>query len=201
VSICASIASCVDNNSRKQPVKNTADYNFAAPKNWAVEKIPFPIEFAPRIPYKGFEDLRFTPGWEHTTSDEHWSYIFLWWLDGKIDTDSAILKKHLEDYYSGLLSKNITQRRIPSSKVIHPTATIIKAETESGDVETFRGTIRMLDYLDITFPAVTLNCAVHKKYCQAHTAIIFEISPQPIGHKVWHQLDELQESFKCSHTE
>jgi hypothetical protein len=193
------IASCIscNNNSGKKPVKQAAEYKFEVPKGWATEKIPFPIVFAPQIPYKGFEVLRFTPGWEFTTSEEHWSYSFLWWLDGDIKLDTAVLKEHLSNYYFGLLSQNTRQRHIPANKVIHPTTTITRAKTENGDAETYTGTITMLDYLDLSFPVLTLKCVIHKKVCKTHTGILFEISPQPFGHKVWQQLNHLETSFQC----
>ncbi len=199
--VFAGITSCHNSTSQKPLAKRTAEYKFDAPKGWAVERIPFPIVFAPQIPYKGFEDLRFTPGWEYTTSDEHWSYTFLWWLEGKVDVDSSVLKQHLDDYYFGLLSQNVSKRSIPANKVFRPVATITKIKTDSGDTKTYQGTIKMLDYLDLTFPALMLNCVIHKKDCNAHTAFIFEISPQPFGHTVWKQLNELNASFKCSSTE
>lgn len=36
-----------------------------------------------------------------------------------------------------------------------------------------------------------------KSECGKHTAIIFEISPQPLGHRVWEQLNQLEEGFLC----
>jgi hypothetical protein len=40
-----------------------APYIFPLPQNWGTEKINFPITFAPKIAFKGVEELRFTPGW------------------------------------------------------------------------------------------------------------------------------------------
>jgi hypothetical protein len=196
--VCAALLiSCGSSNSKKKLTKQVAEYKFDVPKGWVPEKIPFPIEFATQIPYKGFEDLRFTPGWEHTSSQEHWSYTFLWWVEGAVKLDTATLKEHLDNYYFGLLSRNVRERHIPSNKVIRPTATITKVETETNDTETYRGTITILDYLNITYPALTLNCIIHKKECDKHTAIIFEMSPQPFGHKVWQQLNQIEEGFTC----
>lgn len=187
---------CQSSNSRKKLTKQAADYKFDVPKGWGIEKIHFPIEFAPQIPYKGFEDLRFTPGWEHTTSEEHLSYTFLWWLEGAIKVDTAVLKEHLDNYYFGLLLRNVRERHIPANKVIRPTATITKVETEADDTETYTGTITVLDYLNMAYPALILNCIIHLKGCNKYTAIIFEISP-PLGHKIWQQLNQLEEGFVC----
>lgn len=196
--LAGSIISCKDHQQTKKPAQPSTGYTFDIPKGWHSERIPFPIEFAPQIPYRGFEDLRFPPGWEFTTSDEHWSYTFLWWLDGAVQLDTAVLKGYLDNYYSGLLAQNVKKRLAAAKEIIHPNATITKAATANGDAETFAGTIAMPDYLDVTFPTLTLNCVIHQKDCGTHTAVIFEVSPQPAGHRVWQQLNQLEEGFKCN---
>lgn len=195
--ICTSIISCDSNSHKQKTIKPAAEYNFDVPKGWTVEKFPFPVAFAPKIPYKGFEDLRFTPGWESTVSDQHWSYTFLWWLEGDVKTDSAVLNEHLKYYYFGLLNSNVTARHIPVDKVIQPVVTIRKTSTDSADAETYTGTIKMINYLDLTFSTITLNCVIHKRDCNAHTAILFQLSPKPLQDKVWQQLYEVKDSFKC----
>src|SRR4030095_5077344 len=100
-----SLISCIrnkpENNDKKEPV---AAYTFIQPDNWQEEHIQFPISFAPQIPYSGVEELRFAPGWAVSTSDEYWSYTFLWWLEGKPSIDKDSLQKNLTFYYSGLLA-------------------------------------------------------------------------------------------------
>ncbi|MGH2566055.1 MAG: hypothetical protein ACRDE5_16170, partial [Ginsengibacter sp.] len=78
----------------------TAPYDFAVPTGWTTEHFSLPPDFAAQIPYKGVEDLRFTPGWGDTTSAEHWTYAFLWWLDGIAKIDESILEQNLKQYYS-----------------------------------------------------------------------------------------------------
>jgi hypothetical protein len=34
----------------------------SAPKGWRFERIDFPLPFAPDLPHRGFEELRFAPG-------------------------------------------------------------------------------------------------------------------------------------------
>lgn len=114
-----------------------APYNFGLPKGWAEERIAFPIDFAPQVNYTGFENLRFAPGWEFTTSEEHWAYAFLWWLDGKPVLDKTILENNLTSYYTGLVGRNIKERHIPASKVVPVAATLQKTNTRSGDIETY----------------------------------------------------------------
>lgn len=46
-----------------------APYQLPVPKDWTIERFLIPISFAPQIPYKGVEDIRFTPGWGKVDSD------------------------------------------------------------------------------------------------------------------------------------
>src|SRR5829696_1417230 len=68
-----------------------APYYLSIPKDWTIERFLIPIAFAPQIPYKGVEDIRFTPGWAKAKSEDYWSYAFLWYLDGEVKTDAKTL--------------------------------------------------------------------------------------------------------------
>lgn len=189
--------SCNDNAQKTAVKKDVFGYEFSVPAGWQEEKIAFPIDFAPQIVYTGVENLRFMPGWSSTNSEEHWSYIFLWWLDGTPSIDAQVLQENLKAYYTGLVGRNIKKRFIPADKVTPVVATIKKTGTSTGDIETYSGAILITDYLDVQFNPITLNCAIHKKNCGAHTALIFEISPKGFDHKNWETLNKLQEGFKC----
>jgi len=175
----------------------TAPYKLSVPENWGTEHFAFPIEFAPNIPYKGVEDLRFAPGWGDTTSAEHWTYSYLWWLEGKPAIDAANLQNYLKSYYDGLVGRNIISRKIPSHKIVLTKVSIKKLKTENGDVETYSGTISMLNYLKQQ--PIVLNCMIHVKDCspQNHTGVYVEISPQALNHSVWKQLNDIGGSFEC----
>ena len=173
------------------------DYTLAVPNGWTTEQFSFPIEFAPKIPYRGQEDLRFAPGWADPASEEHWSYAFLWWLERSPMVDANTLEEHLKAYYTGLVGRNITQRRIPSNKVIPVTTRFKKAKTADNDIATYSGTIRMLDYH--AQRPITLNCQVHVRSCkkQRRTAVFFEVSPKPEKHPVWKTFGEVWNNFSC----
>ena len=55
--------------SYSQEIKTDSLYTLPAPAHWGIERFPIPIGFAQQIPYKGMEDIRFTPGWAKATSD------------------------------------------------------------------------------------------------------------------------------------
>jgi hypothetical protein len=78
-----------------------APYSLPVPKEWAIERFLIPIGFAPQIPYKGVEDIRFAPGWAKVKSEDYWSYAFLWYLDGDVNMDCKILESNLKAYYTG----------------------------------------------------------------------------------------------------
>ena len=83
-----------------------APYHLSNPTNWGAERFPIPVGFAPQIPYKGVEDIRFTPGWAKAASDEYWTYAFLWYLDGDVKIDVKTIESNLKLYYTGLITAN-----------------------------------------------------------------------------------------------
>ncbi|HNP24571.1 MAG TPA: hypothetical protein PKM63_00020 [Panacibacter sp.] len=193
----AIVISCNDNTQKTPAKKDAAAYEFIVPAGWQEEKIAFPISFAPQIAYTGVENLRFMPGWSLTTSEEHWSYIFLWWLDGAPKADEQALQENLKVYYTGLVGRNIKERIIPADKVVPVVAKIKQTASAAGDAETYSGSIVITDYLDLQFSPITLNCMIHKRICGAHTALIVEISPKAFNHKNWSSLNQVLQSFKC----
>jgi hypothetical protein len=173
-------------------------YNLPSPDGWGVERFSFPIDFAPQIPYKGIEDVRFTPGWGDDKSEEYWSYCFLWWLNSDAKIDAASLQEYLNAYYSGLIARNIERRKIPKEKLFSTVASIKKIKTQDGDEETYSGTINMLDYMKQQ--PMVLNAIIHKRICasQNHITLFLEISPQPATHVIWQKMNTIFAEFKCS---
>jgi hypothetical protein len=182
-----------DNATEKSEVVN--DYNLIVPAGWRTESFSLPPDFASQITYRGLEEVRFAPGWGDIESEEHWSYSFLWWLDGKPKVEPLILQSNLKAYYSGLVARNITSRNIPGDKIVPTIVSVKKIKTTSNDLETYNGTINMLDYH--AQEPIVLNCLIHVKDIENpnHTAIYFEISPQPFSHIVWEKMNEIGDSF------
>ncbi len=171
-----------------------APYDLPAPKGWMTERFPIPISFAPQIPYKGVEDLRFAPGWAKAKGDEYWSYAFLWYLEGKVKINSGILDSNLQAYYTGLIANNAPN--IPADKVIPVTTSFKEIKKGKGDLNTYAGTISMTDYMQKK--PITLNCKVHLRYIakENKTFVFYELSPQPLAHNIWRSLDKLWVDFK-----
>jgi hypothetical protein len=174
-----------------------APYVLDTLKGWDVERFLIPISFAPSIPYKGVEDIRFTPGWAKKTTNEYWSYAFLWYLDGTPAWDAKTIENNLIAYYTGLTKVNSDSSKI-ADKLFPVTATIRSRHTETGDLKTFEGSVTMLDYM--SKEPITLNVVIHIKACTGKdkTFVFHEISPMPYTDDVWKRLHQLWVNFKCN---
>gem|GEM_PF-838193 len=184
------------NKSELDAHSEEAPYHLPAPKNWGREQFPIPIGFAPQIPYKGVEDIRFAPGWGNVKSDEYWTYAFLWYLDASPKTDEKIIAENLKAYYSGLIMSN-ADSATAAGKAIPVTASFKKAAADKDDLETYTGSIEMLDYMQRK--PIILNCIVHLKACPENnkTILFYELSPKPFTHSNWSALDQLWSDFRC----
>lgn len=161
-----------------QEIKTDSLYTLPRPADWGVERFPIPIGFAPQIPYKGTEDIRFTPDWAKATSDGYWTYAFLWCLESEVKIDAKIIESNLQQYYSGLIKAN----GIDTTNAI--VASFKEVTKENNDLKTFNGTIDMLDYM--AKKPIKLYCKVHLKLSarKTHTFIFYELSPKPQSHSI-----------------
>jgi hypothetical protein len=170
-----------------------ANYDFPKPKGWNTEKLSIPIDFAKSIPFKGAEELRFTPGWGNSKTEEYWAYDFLWFVDGVQSLSKSHLDKYMADYFNGLYLSNLKNKPTPPANFSK--AHFKKAGVQMNDKQTFEGTISTLDFL--TGQPITFNVKVHvRQYARMqHTAVLFEISPQNYKRVVWDSLDGVANGF------
>jgi len=180
------------------PATWSPPYRLDVPEGWEVERFSLPAQFAPEMTFKGIEELRFTPGWGDSTSTEYWSYAYLWWLNKPSGIDAQSLKSNLQALYTGLVGTNITSRQIPLSKQVPTEVTVEKIKTNTGDVQTFQGRARMLDYM--TQKPMTLNLIFHVKNClkENTVAVLVGVSPKSPNDPIWKTLNQLNETFECS---
>ena len=173
-----------------------APYVLDTIKGWGIERFLIPISFAPSIPYKGVEDIRFTPGWAKKATNEYWSYAFLWYLDGTPAFDANTIENNLKAYYTGLIKVNSDSSKI-AGKFFPVTSSIRSRTAENEDLKTFEGSVYMLDYMSLQ--PITLNVVIHIRKCAGKdkTFVFHEISPMPYTDEVWKRLDQLWVNFKC----
>ena len=188
-------ASGQENQAEFDGRKWEAPYFLDTLKGWGIERFLIPIGFAPSIPYKGVEDIRFAPGWSKKESGEYWSYAFLWYLEGLQRLDPGIVERNLVAYYTGLANVNVDKAKVTVDKLV----TIKASIKESGPgTQTFEGTVDILDYM--TLKPISLNVSVRIKYCkeQDRTFVFHELSPQPYSDKVWGRLNYLWATLRCT---
>ncbi len=180
------------------PVSWKPPYNLSL-EGWGIERFPIPIDFAPKVPYKGVEDVRFTTGWSKPQSDEYWSYAFLWYIEGVQTIDSKVIENNLSMYFDGLVNRNIEKRVLPKDLIKRTKVHFRKLSTpEAADELTFTGTIEMVDYM--SKKAMVLQSKVHLKRCSGsnYTIIFHQFSPQKRNSAVWTKLNELWNNFRCT---
>ncbi len=172
-------------------------YFYKAPENWAPEIILFPIDFAPALPYKGFEELRFAPGWGDEKSNDRWAYTLLWWLDNKYNFNEKILQQNLEDYFTGLTRRRAVADQLDMSQFTPAKAQVQKIKTGTNDYATYTATMQIFD-AQVTKKPGTLHIKIHlKKSADANrTILLFEVSAFPFEEQVWQQLDSINNNSK-----
>jgi len=170
-------------------------FDMPVPEGWRTETIPFPLEFAPDLPYTGLEELRFAPGMFNADSEELWSYAFVWWIGEAEPVDTDSLSRHLEEYFRGLAHAVGESRGVEIGD-----ATFEAALSENGLIG-FRGRAETFDAF-VTREQISLNVGGGLVECatQGHRAVLFALSPQPFDHPVWKTLASIVEGFRCAAT-
>src|SRR5438874_3442768 len=82
------------------------------PANWAFERFALPPEFAPDIPYKGVEELRFSPGMFDKDSATYFTYAFVAQLDDVTAISQSDIRDYLLKYFKGLCSSTAKDRKL-----------------------------------------------------------------------------------------
>ena len=170
------------------------EYTLPLPEKWGKEKIPFPIGFAPSIPFKGMEEIRFTPSWGDFKSDDYWSYTFVWFIEGAPVINADSLKRYFTQYYTGLYFTNQKESPTGDRDFTHVQATKIAAA--NADADTYEVKIATVNFL--TKQALALNGRIHVRRYPAvnRTALLIEISPKNYKHPVWVGMDGIVGGFK-----
>ncbi|HTI12716.1 MAG TPA: hypothetical protein VL832_29290 [Puia sp.] len=185
--------------SPSNPMAFSGPYSFGVPDRWRIERSSFPPPFAPKVKLTGVEEIRFPPGWGVAGSEDYWSVAYLLWLDAGQKIDEAVLQENLKIYYDGLVitGGGPVPHNIPKDKLVPTRVHIQKIKAEPDDVDTYSGTIDMLDYM--AMKPMTLNYMVHVKSCndKGHFPVFLELSPKPFTDVIWHDLKRMKKDFTC----
>jgi PDZ domain len=177
-------------------------FRYVVPGSWSNDpRVPFPLPWAPTLPYHGFVDLFFSPNFDQTDSPEYHSYVIFMSLEGKHVLSAEQLQSDMLTWFRGLaverggankftpdLSKvSVTYKEDPA-----PSPTSGGAATRA-----FSGTETIYD---THAKLITLNSEVRMiSGCgpSNNTVFFFGMSLEPRDGDMWKQLDAIRDTFRC----
>ena len=178
-----------------------ATFRWPVAEGWKSETIPFPLEFAKDLPYKGVEELRFSPGMFKSDADSFWSYAFVWWLDGHPPLDAHELQDDLQRYFAGL-STEVGKEKGFTFDPKHFQASL-KAEGSTPAkhghaIHAYTGTVKTYDAF-VTGKPIVLNVEVWVWDCNAagKRAALVLASPKDHDAPIWKSLETRRDEFVC----
>ena len=164
------------------------------PANWQFERFALPPEFAPNIPYKGVEELRFSPGMFVKDSAGYFTYAFVAELDNINSISRDDIKNYLLDYFKGLCGNTAKQRNlsIDTSKI---TVSVDKDESTGKDVH-YNATLGIFGVFADGAPVrLNMEIKVMNDKPTSKIYLVFIGSPLNKSDEVWATLRSIQNNF------
>ncbi|MCF6347318.1 MAG: hypothetical protein L3J20_03350 [Flavobacteriaceae bacterium] len=160
-----------------------------ADSTWGKEIIKIPFWFAPKINYKGHEDIRFAKGWEEIDSASFWTLVFVWDMNLNTKPTIKFFEDNIKLYFNGLM-KVVNEDKeliIPKTNVF-----FLENETKNGTT-TFTGTVETYDAFT-TKKMIALQVTIESYYCKKTKRYIplFRFSPKDFKHAIWKELNNIK---------
>ena len=164
------------------------------PAAWAFEKFDLPPVFAPNFPFRGAEELRFSPGMFNKDSTDYFTYAFVVQLDSTTGISQDNIRNYLLSYFKGLCSYTANNRKlvVDTSKI---TVFVEKGNGVANEV-IYNASLNVFGVFEDGAPVklnsevkVLMDTAAKKNY------LIFIASPKEKTHSVWKELYNIQKDF------
>jgi hypothetical protein len=175
------------------------------PTTWEFERFALPPGFAQNFPYKGVEELRFSPGMFKKDSVSYFSYAFIARLDNTPAFTEEQVKNYLLVYFKGLCASTAKQRNltIDTAKIAvstEPGVRMSGAGVVSGP-PTYNAVLHLFGVFDDGAP-IRLNAEIKviSNPATQTTFLVYIASPQPKSHPIWQQLYQIQKDFTVTST-
>jgi hypothetical protein len=165
------------------------------PSLWQFERFSLPPSFSSNFPYKGVEELRFSPGMFNKDSSDYFSYAFVAQLDNTSSITQSQVKNYLLTYFKGLCGSTAKQRNL-SIDTSQVNVSIEKKIGGPGNSAIYNAVLHVFgvfaDGAPVTLNAEikVLNDAKAKK-----TYLVFIASPRKKTDSIWQQLYKIQNDF------
>ena len=166
------------------------------PADWRYEYIPFPLDFAPDLPYTGFEELRFAPGMFDTLAADYFTYTFAISLTNQQPLSGKELSGFLTSYYKGLYAAVADAKKL----LADTGAIAVSIQSTTGTPTTTQAFAIEVLWVD----AFTNNKPVrlHMQLEQHHNPktnscqLLALVSPQAPGTAIWERLRAIQRTLE-----
>lgn len=163
------------------------DRHWALPAGWRSEVIAFPLDFAPALAHRGYEELRFPPGFFDPAASDYWSYAFIWRTEDAANLDAAALGIELTQYFSGLIAAVDAKKRITARDQIVARATAAEPGRFTIDAHVF-------DAFKTAQPIDLVGWA-ERRACGSGALWVFVLAPATTA--IRGQLDTLARTARC----
>ncbi len=175
------------------------------PVSWQFERFTLPPTFSQTFPYKGVEELRFSPGMFNKDSVNYFSYAFIARLDNMPAFTQDQVKNYLLVYFKGLCASTAKQRNltIDTAQIavtIEPGVRTTGASVVSTPL-TYNAELHLFGVFADGAP-VGLNAEI-KVISDPRTQttyLVYIASPQPKSNPIWQQLYQIQKNFAVTST-
>lgn len=175
-------------------VRSATGFDWPVPEGWKHETIPFPLDFAPGLPFHGVEELRFAPGFFEPDSTTFWSYAFVWWLEDPPNFDAPSISAVLREYFAGL-ALEVGKDKYP----MDPEWFRVELESRTEEGRTILvGQAYTYDAF-VTGEKIVLNVEARLQDCPraGRRAITFLLSPKQLDDPVWDDLKACESTLRC----
>ncbi len=165
------------------------------PAAWTFERFSLPPAFAPNFPFKGAEELRFSPGMFNKDSTNYFSYAFVAELDSTTNISQDAIRNYLLIYFKGLCSATANDRKlvIDTSKI----SVFIERKKGTRNNEIVYNALLNVFGVFADGAPVKLNMEIKvlTNTPTQKTWLIFIASPHEKTDVIWKELYKIQKDF------
>lgn len=165
------------------------------PSSWEFERFALPPEFAPGFPFKGAEELRFSPGMFKKEATDYFTYAFVAELENTASVSQNDIQNYLSLYFKGLCSSTAKNRKleIDTTKI---TVSVDRKKSVPANEVIYNASLNVFGVFADGAPVkLNMEIKVLPAVATGKTYLFFITSPQPKTDKVWEQLYALQKKF------
>jgi len=167
-----------------------APFTWPTPPGWKSETIPFPLEFAPDVPHRGVEEVRFEPRFFDPSADTYFTYSFAWLLDDAAPPSAAQLATDMRLYFTGLM------RAVGKKKATYPDSAF-QAQVDADATGHYRGVVHTVDAFG-DGRALVLHLDATALVCGQKQVILVSLSPHAPDDATYQALLAQRATFRCA---